>query len=184
MGRVLGYFDAQRALDRVVLAQSHLDYEGVKAPLVIAVSEPLGQGRSPFVRELFVGLHELKLKCALIPLSGFYLPRATLRERGLLDQKGAPSTIAMDHYFETLKQARGVRRSGDEVPHPNHTPMRADPAPSVRAVTASTDVVITEGPWVEEDFSGYASILRRHVDQIWRLDVGRSEAMVEYEAEV
>lgn len=184
MGRVLGYFDAQRAVDRAVLAQSHLDYEGVRAPWVVAVSEPLGRGRSPFVRDLHIGLRELKLKCALIPLSGFYLPRATLRQRGLLDQRGAPSTIAMSHYFETLKQARGVRQTQDEVWHPNHTPMKADPAPSIRTVTPTTDVVITEGPWGDEAFSGYASALRQHVDQIWRLDANRTEAMVEFQAEV
>lgn len=184
MGWARGYFDAEKAADRVLLAQSQLDYEGENRPLVIAVSEPLGRARSPFVRELFIELHAVPLKCSLIPVSGFYLPRSTLRQKGILEQKGAPATIAVDRYFETLRRARGVRRTHDEVWHPSYTAMRADPVWPVRAVTATTDVVITEGPWCSNDFSHYASMIRGHVDQLWRLDAERTRVVSEFEAQL
>lgn len=176
-------FDAVGAVDRVVLALSQHDYEGIDRPLMIAVGEPVGLGRSVFVRSLFAELFDLKLKCSLVPVSGFYLPRALLRERGLLDQKGRPSTIDMQRCFETLARVRQVRLTGQDVWHPVYTAMHADPLWPTERVTATTDVVIVEGAWFTQDFAAYSSELRDHVDQIWRLDESRSNAVAEFPRE-
>ncbi len=76
---------------------------------IIGITGPPGAGKSTIAEALVA---ELGDRAILVPMDGFHLPNAQLRELGLRGRKGAPDTFDVVGYVALLTR---LRVPADEV---------------------------------------------------------------------
>jgi pantothenate kinase len=135
------------ALDRIAARIRALPPAPVR--LRVAVAGPPGAGKSTFAAAL---VDRLGPGAALVPMDGFHLDNAVLRDRGLLPRKGAPET------FDALGFVRMIERLGadGEVVVPGFDRTRDIAIAGAAVVGPECRIAVVEGnyllyrdaPWV------------------------------------
>ena len=77
--------------------------------LLVAIAGPPGSGKSTLAERLASGIGP---SAAALPMDGFHLDNATLRQKGLLDRKGAPETFDAKGFVDTVQAGCAAARDG------------------------------------------------------------------------
>jgi pantothenate kinase len=137
---------------------------GAERRMIGIVGKP-GSGKSTLAHALVNAIGD---SAELLPLDGFHLGNAVLRDLGIADRKGAPHTFDTHGYVSLLKRIRIERN------HPIYYPVfdRAieESIAAQGAVKPSTQLVITEGNYLLLDTDGWERV-RPLLDEIWFVDV-------------
>ena len=151
------------ATDR--LARDLLDLAGSAAGhrTILGIAGIPGSGKSTLALGFAEAINNIEPKAAaLAPMDGFHLSNAVLKEKDLIDCKGAPSTFDIAGYIQLLSKCRDAANAlrCPRYDRTFHEPVR-DEHP-LYAVHQITRIVITEGNYLlldEPPWSELADIL-------------------------
>ncbi len=73
---------------------------------LIALAGPPASGKSTTAKALVARLNGGGTKAILIPMDGFHLDNRILKDRGLMDRKGAPETFDADGFVHSMRRLR------------------------------------------------------------------------------
>ena len=135
-----------------------------------------GSGKSIVASRLRAAADQLQPgRAALVPMDGYHLTNAQLRQRGASDRKGAPDTFDAAGYLELLAHCRDASWTGSFPIYDRsvHEPVLRDD-PSCR-ITAATQLVITEGNYLLLDRPPWRE-LGRLLDETWLLATPQAQA--------
>jgi pantothenate kinase len=135
--------------------------------LLLGLTGPPGAGKSSLADRL---VEELGPATAVVPMDGFHLPDARLRELGLADRKGAPETFDREAYVGLLAR---LRVPGVEVRAPRFDRELEVSVPDEIVVPASARLVVTEGNYLL-----HWPQVRALLDEIWYVAVADDETRV------
>jgi pantothenate kinase len=149
------------------LAERAARLSGTPRTIIGIVGAP-GSGKSSLARKLVNRLNAHGTPAVCVPMDGFHMADAALRERGILDRKGAPETFDAHGYMALLQRIR------HEVTHDVLAPAfeRTLEQPIAGAITVSPDVrvVVTEGNYLldlQEPWPQIGAML----DEVWLVDL-------------
>jgi pantothenate kinase len=135
-----------------------------KRRIIGIVGKP-GSGKSTLAHALVnvIGDH-----AELLPMDGFHLSNAVLRDLGIADRKGAPHTFDVDGYSDLLKRVR------EDFANPVYFPVFdrgiEESIAAQGVIKPTTQLVITEGNYLLLQAPGWEKI-RPLLDEIWYVDV-------------
>lgn len=131
--------------------------------LILGIAGIPGSGKSTLAWRFAKLINNIKpLSVALAPMDGFHLSNAVLKERGLIERKGAPETFDIAGYLQLLADCRDAANvfQCPRYDRTVHEPVRdGDP---LYVVDHETRIVITEGNYLllnEPPWSELAQIL-------------------------
>jgi len=124
---------------------------------LIAIAGPPGSGKSTVAEAVVRLLVESGEAAALAPMDGFHLDNAVLRERGLLERKGAPETFDVGG----LSVAIDRLAAGGEVILPVFDRTRDISIAGARVVGTDTRWLVIEGNYLLLDAAGWRDLARR-----------------------
>ncbi len=134
---------------------------------LLGLTGPPGAGKSTLADRLASALGPAAV---VVPMDGFHLSDARLRDLGLADRKGAPETFDREAFVALLVRLRG---SDVEVRAPRfHRELEAA-VPDEIVVPLATRLVITEGNYLL-----HWPQVRALLDEIWYVDVAHDAARV------
>jgi pantothenate kinase len=133
---------------------SVIDAAAGQQRILVGIAGPPGAGKSTLSSLLCRRLNDTGHLSAIVPMDGFHLDNSTLRERGLLDRKGAPETFDA-RGFITLAQRLRDNRAPIAIPVFDREADCVHQAKEL--VAAECKVVLLEGnyllldrpPWTE-----------------------------------
>jgi pantothenate kinase len=111
---------------------------------VIAVAGPPASGKSTLARDLAEILTASGIPAKVVPMDGFHLDNATLRQRGLLARKGAPETFDAEGFIALVNRIK----TGGAVSIPLFDRHRDVSVADADTVPANCKVVIVEGNYL------------------------------------
>lgn len=111
---------------------------------VIAVVGPPASGKSTFAEALAGTLNASGTKAKVVPMDGFHLDNAILRQRGLFARKGAPETFDAEGFISLVRQLK----TGAETAIPLFDRKRDMSIADADTVPADCAVVIVEGNYL------------------------------------
>ena len=144
---------------------------GVSA--LVAVIERMRAGRTPSSGRLLVGLAGAPGAgkstvaaaiatalpgAAVLPMDGFHLPQARLRELGRRERMGAPDTFDVEGFTALLCALRDVDNSGRTVLAPGFDREIEEPVPGAVALSPELSTVIVEGNYLLLDGGGWEAV--------------------------
>lgn len=152
------------------LATTLLPRRGVTARQVVGIAGIPGSGKSTFATMLVDALNNrIDGAATLVPMDGFHHSNQWLHQHNLMLRKGASETFDATGYLALLKN---LRCSEISVPFPVYDRERHEPVldpQSDHVITASTQVVITEGNYLLLDTEPWLR-LATILDACWWLD--------------
>ncbi|WP_029617854.1 nucleoside triphosphate hydrolase [Pseudorhizobium marinum] len=122
---------------------------------LVAIAGPPGSGKSTFADELASDLRSRGELAAIVPMDGFHMDDAVLREKGLLSRKGAPLTFDVRGLVDVV---RALRRTDDEVLVPLFDRTREQAIAGARAIDPQDRFVIVEGNYLLLDEPGWEKL--------------------------
>lgn len=132
---------------------------------LIGIAGAPGAGKSTYAAAYAAGLD---VPAAYLPMDGFHLADVTLGDLGLLHRKGAPETFDPWGYAALLHRLRGSE------PHPVYAPGfergLEQPLAGAIAITAETEVLVTEGSYLLLDRPEWRAV-HAELDQAWYLEI-------------
>lgn len=135
---------------------------------ILGICGAPGAGKSALAKTIVKRLCAAGVEAAHVPMDGFHLADVTLRERGLLEAKGAIETFDVHGYVALLRRLRV------EVDHDVFAPgfERELEQPIAAAVTvpAGTRLVVTEGNYLLDDEGAWPEA-RAAMDEVWFADL-------------
>ena len=105
---------------------------------------------------------------AVVPMDGLHIAHRDLVRLGRADRKGAPDTFDSAAYSALLRRIRD--RTEPVVHAPAFDRIRDDPVDGAIAIDGDVPLGITEGNYLLLPDGDWPSA-RRHLDQVWFLDV-------------
>lgn len=166
------------------LARTIIDRAGDRKRFLVAIAGPPGAGKSTLADSLADALEANGETAEVLPMDGFHMDDAILREKGLLPRKGSPETFDVRGFLDIV---RAVKVAEDEVLVPVFDRPREIAIAAARVVARSTRFVLVEGnylllnqaPWSALDGQfGYSilisppmAVLEKRLMQRW-LDLG------------
>lgn len=134
---------------------------------LLGLTGPPGAGKSTLAEQLAVALGPAAV---VVPMDGFHLSNARLRELGLADRKGAPETFDVDGYVDLLAR---LRDTTTDVRAPRfHREIEAS-VPDEILVPRAAQLVVTEGNYLL-----HWPQVRALLDEIWYVAVADDAARV------
>ncbi|MDA7981369.1 MAG: hypothetical protein MPJ79_00380 [Alphaproteobacteria bacterium] len=135
--------------------------------VVVAVAGAPNSGKSVFARRLADGLGE---GVHVVPMDGFHLGNDVLRERGLLERKGAPETFDAAGFAGLVERVRG----GERVSYPVFDRDRDVVVEDGGVIDGAARVVLFEGNYLLLRDEPWGSLVKFWDVSVW-LDVGLVE---------
>ncbi|MEB2845157.1 nucleoside/nucleotide kinase family protein [Rhizobiales bacterium RZME27] len=170
------------------IARTIIDRAGDRQRFLVAIAGPPGAGKSTLADELAAALKVLGESAEVLPMDGFHMDDAILREKGLLARKGAPDTFDVRGFVDIVG---AVKAAEGEVLVPVFDRSREIAIAAARIVDQPTRFVLVEGnyllldrkPWSalegQFDYSVLISppvpVLEARLMKRW-LDLGFTEA--------
>lgn len=137
--------------------------------VLLGIAGEPGAGKSTLAADLCQALPTGT--AVVVPLDGFHLSAAVLRQRGTSDRKGAPDTFDVAGYRMLLRRLRdGV---DDVVYAPAYVRELEEPIAAAVPIPSDIPVVVTEGNYLLADDPQWSSA-RRLLDEVWYLDLDRT----------
>lgn len=115
-----------------------------RSRIVIAVAGPPAGGKSTFAAALAEALNASGIAARVVPMDGFHLDNAVLRQRGLFARKGAPETFDAEAFIALVRRLK----TGVATPIPLFDRHRDMSVPDADTVAADCKVVIVEGNYL------------------------------------
>jgi pantothenate kinase len=106
----------------------------------------------------------------VVPMDGFHLPNAVLRERGLYPLKGIPATFDAEGFILLLQRLHESPYRKVGVPSFDHE--QHDPVHDVIAVQPSHRLIVVEGNYLLHDEPPWDGV-RSLLDEVWYVDAPR-----------
>jgi pantothenate kinase len=131
-----------RTLDEVI--QVVMDAARGRARTIVGITGSPGSGKSTLAAEVVARLGS---GTVLLPMDGFHLPQARLRELGRRERMGAPDTFDVDGFVATLR-ALAAPMAPVPVLAPGFDRSVEEPVPGAISIPASTRVVVVEGNYL------------------------------------
>ena len=120
---------------------------------LLGIAGPPGSGKSTLAAQVVAALGD---QAALLPMDGFHLPQARLRELGRRDRMGAPDTFDVDAFVATLRSAHN---SGNLVTAPGFDREIEEPVPdAIRILPELCTTVVVEGNYLLHDADGWERV--------------------------
>lgn len=132
--------------------------------VVIGIVGAPGAGKST-VAELLV--RRLGPHAVLLPMDGFHLPQARLRELGRRDRMGAPDTFDVDGFAALLER---VRRDSGDLSAPGFDRTIEEATPGTVVIPAEARIVVVEGNYLLLDTDGWGQV-GRMIDLVFCVEV-------------
>jgi pantothenate kinase len=175
--------DAPSTLDELVDRAAGLVHEGGRT--VIGVVGAPGSGKSTLVDALIAEL--LKRPAPTggggdgpwavgLPMDGFHLANAVLRELGLADRKGAPETFDGWGFAALMARLTDADEADHTVYSPNFERELEEPVAGAIAVPPSARLVVTEGNYLLLDDPPWAAA-RAQLAEVWMCDTDEERRM-------
>ena len=114
----------------------------------VALTGAPGAGKSTVAAALVARLPS----SALLPMDGFHLPQARLRELGLRERMGAHDTFDVDAFLLTLAD---LEMSGGPVFAPGFDRSVEEPVPDSIVIQPEVATVVVEGNYLLHDAGGW-----------------------------
>lgn len=125
---------------------------------LIAVAGPPGAGKSTFADKLVQALRGKGEQAEVLPMDGFHMDDAVLKEKGLLSRKGAPETFDIRGLTDILT---AVRQAEEEVLVPVFDRSRELAVAAARIISPKHRFIVVEGNYLllkEERWAGLAGL--------------------------
>ncbi|KKX30760.1 nucleoside triphosphate hydrolase [Rhizobium sp. LC145] len=125
---------------------------------LIAVAGPPGAGKSTFADKLVQALRGKGEQAEVLPMDGFHMDDAVLKEKGLLSRKGAPETFDIRGLTDILT---AVRQAEEEVLVPVFERSRELAVAAARIISPKHRFIVVEGNYLllkEERWAGLAGL--------------------------
>ncbi|MEO1748973.1 MAG: nucleoside triphosphate hydrolase [Pseudomonadota bacterium] len=123
--------------------------------IIIAITGAPASGKSTLAEGVVGALNARQMGSAcLVPMDGFHLDNALLKERGLLDRKGAPETFDVCGLIACTKR---LREASENIYVPVFDRQRDLAIANARHIPASCPIIVMEGnylllkqePWLQ-----------------------------------
>lgn len=154
------------AHDDLVRRASALVRPGRRALLGICGAP--GAGKSSLARTVVKRLRAAGTPVAHVPMDGFHLADAALRERGLLEAKGAIETFDVHGYLALLRRLR--TELDHDVLAPDFERTLEQPLAAAIIVPPDTQLVVTEGNYLLDEADAWP-LVRAELDEVWFVDL-------------
>ena len=116
-----------------------------KQRFIVAVAGPPGAGKSTAASELNKSIALQKIRSCIVTMDGFHLDNTILRERNLLDRRGAPATFDAAGFIHLIKR---LNRGEDNVVIPKFDREKDVAIAGAQEVTLLDRVLIVEGTYL------------------------------------
>jgi pantothenate kinase len=126
-----------------------------RSRFLVAIAGPPGSGKSTLAEELAAELRNRGEPTAVVPMDGFHMDDAVLREKGLLTRKGAPQTFDVRGLVDI---ARALRQADDEVLVPIFDRSRELAVAGARVINRQDRFVLIEGNYLLLDEPGWEKL--------------------------
>lgn len=134
----------------------------VEGRLLVGIVGAPGSGKTSVAKKLVDRLGP-DLTAVRVPMDGFHLADVALRERGLLDRKGAIETFDAHGYLALLRRIR--TETGHDVLAPSFERELEQPLAGAITVAPSHTVVVTEGNYLLDE-DGPWPLVREELDVV------------------
>ncbi|SMR83597.1 fructokinase [Aliiroseovarius halocynthiae] len=135
--------------------------------LLVAIAGPPGSGKSTLAERLASCIGP---SAAVLPMDGFHLDNAILRQKGLLDCKGAPETFDADGFVELVR----LLTHQSDLTYPTFDREEDRTVPDRGRIDAGSDIVLVEGNYLLLDNPPWSE-LAEVFEMTVKLTVDRSE---------
>ncbi|AXT86315.1 nucleoside/nucleotide kinase family protein [Aeromicrobium sp. A1-2] len=135
---------------------------------IIGIVGPPGAGKSTLAEAVVEQLRRDGIGVAHVPMDGFHLADSALRERGLLDRKGAPETFDVHGYLALL--ARLHADLAREILAPSFDRALEQPLAGAITVRPTDRLVVTEGNYLL-DSDGAWPVVQAALDETWFVEL-------------
>lgn len=125
---------------------------------VIAVAGPPGAGKSTMADELCNAIRNAGESAEILPMDGFHMDDAVLRQKGLLATKGAPDTFDVRGFLDIV---RAIGSAEQDVLVPVFDRSRELAIAAARIIPVSTRFVIAEGNYLLLDLPPWVSLAQQ-----------------------
>ena len=128
---------------------------------LIGIVGPPGAGKSTMAARLAAA----DPGAAVLPMDGFHLPQARLRELGRRERMGAPDTFDVEGFVRVLRALRGSRET---VLAPGFDRSIEEPVPDAIELGRGIQTVYVEGNYLLHDRDGW-ELVAPLLDETWYL---------------
>ncbi|MGJ9412894.1 nucleoside/nucleotide kinase family protein [Aeromicrobium sp. CF4.19] len=136
--------------------------------IVLGIVGAPGSGKTSLATKLVRRLDDAGVPAARVPMDGFHLADVALRERGLLERKGAVETFDGHGYVALLH--RLLIETHHDVLAPGFERVIEQPLAAAVSVPASARVVVTEGNYLLDAADPWPQA-RALLAEVWFVDL-------------
>ncbi|MFI5429354.1 nucleoside/nucleotide kinase family protein [Aeromicrobium sp. UC242_57] len=152
-------------LDALADRARNLDTEG---RTIVGIGGAPGTGKSTLAKRLTNRLNASGTPAIQVPMDGFHLADVALRERRLLDRKGAPETFDAHGYLALLRRIR--TETQNDVMAPTFEREIEQPIAGAITIPPAVHVVITEGNYLLDLDDPWPEVTAE-LDEVWFIDL-------------